>query len=242
MANYNPLNWQNENGLSSYPFEEDLEIQDFIVDARFVQFDNFTPILNYINVEVSKIELSITFDYGENTNLLFLKSKYDTGEAYRNIRIYQPSNKRYLGSVVFGQGAQTLWREYTGQRIVYNKSFSTDTVRSIPSKDAVYLFDSSYGDITLGRTALDRSIFYNVSEELNSITFNAVGGHSVTEVIESGLSNSLKQINLVKPIHNNINLASNDVVKITPVNTASLQISLVAGNKSNAFSIPSLIA
>lgn len=242
MANYNPLNWQNENGLSSYPFDQDLDIQDFIVDARFVQFDNFTPKLNYINVDVTKIELSITFDYGENAALVFLKSKYDAGEAYRNIRIYQPGNNRYLGSVVFGQGALTLWQEYRGQRIVVNKPFAVETVRSIPSKDAVYLFDSSYGDVRLGRTELDRTIFYNVSEELNSITFNAVGGHSVTEVIAAGTSNSLKQINLVKPLHNNINLASNDVIKITPVNASSLQISLVAGNKSSAFSIPSLIA
>ena len=242
MANYNPLSWQNENGLSSYPFNSDLEVQDFIVDARFVQFDNYVPVLNYIDIEVSKIELSMTFDYGKSSNLIFLKSKYSAGEAYRNIRIYQPDNRRYLGSIVFGQGAQTLWQEYLGQRIVYNAQFSTDTVRSIPSKDAVYLFDSSYGDITLGRTSLDRTIFYNASEELNAITFNAVGGHSVTEVIDSGQSNSLKQINLVKPLNNNINLASNDVIKITPVNASSLQISLVAGSKSSAFSLPTLIA
>ena len=51
MANYNPLNWQNENGLSSYPFDRDLEVQDFIVDARFVQFDNYVPVYNNRIVE-----------------------------------------------------------------------------------------------------------------------------------------------------------------------------------------------
>lgn len=241
MASYNPLNWQNENGLSSYPFDSDLEVQDFIVDARFVQFDNFIPKLNYIYIDLAKIDISITFDYGE-ANLTFLKSQYIQGDAYRNIRIYQPSNNRYLGSIVFGLGAETLWQQYSGQKIIHDVYFSADTVRSIPSKDAVYLFDSSYGNISLGRTAADTTIFYNTSEELNAITFNAVSGHSVDESSESGNSRGLKQINLVKPLHNNINLASNDVIKITPINTSSLQISLVAGSKASTFSIPSLIA
>jgi hypothetical protein len=242
MATYNSLNWQNENALSSYPFDYDLEVQDLIVDARFVQFDNFIPILNYIYVDADRITLSVIFDYGEAANLVFLKDKYSLGEAYRHIRIYQPSNNRYLGDIVFGSGVQILWQQYIGQRISYNTPFSAETVRGIPSKDAVYLFDSSYGDITLSRTALDRAVFFNVSEEVNSITFNAVGGHSVTEVINSGEAQGLKQINLVKPLNNNINLASNDIVKISVVNAAALQISLVAGNKSTAFAIPSLIA
>jgi hypothetical protein len=242
MANYNSLNWQNENTLSGYPFDSELDIQGFIVDARFIQFDNFIPALKSAYIDTDRITLAVSFDYGEATNLVFLKSKYSLGEPYRHIRIYQPSNNRYLGDIVFGEGVEKLWQEYIGQRLSYNALFSAETVRSIPSKDAVYLFDSSYGDITLGRTALDRSVFYNVSEELNSITFNAVAGHSVTEAVNSGTSHGLKQINLVKPLNNNINLASNDIVKITTVNASSLQISLVAGSKSTAFAIPSLIA
>jgi hypothetical protein len=242
MAIYNPLSWQNENALSGYPFDKDLDVQGIIVDAQFVQFDGFVPVLNYIYVDFSKIELSVSFDYGTSDSITFLKSKYELGENYRHIRIYQPTNNRYLGTVVFGEGLQTLWQQYAGQRISVGLAFSTATVRSIPSKDAVYLFDSSYGNINLGRTEQDRTIFYNVSEELNSITFNAVGGHSVTEVIDEGLINGLKQINLVKPLNNNINLASNDVVKITPVNASSLQISLIAGDKSKAFSLPTLIS
>lgn len=242
MATYNPLSWQNENTLSGYPFDRDLEVQGIIVDAKFVQFDNFIPVLNYIYVDFSKIELSISFDYGTSSSVTFLKSKYDLGNSYRHLRIYQPSNNRYLGTVVFGEGVQILWQQYAGQKLVLNVPFLSETVRSIPSKDAVYLFDSSYGDINLGRTEKDRTIFYNVSEEMNSITFNAVGGHSVTEVIDEGLVNGLKQINLVKPLHNNINLASNDIIKIASVNASSLQISLVAGNKSTAFSLPTLIS
>jgi hypothetical protein len=242
MATYNPLSWQNENALSGYPFKQELELSNFIVDANFIQFDNFIPILNKVFIDTDKIELTLTFDCGVVSGVSFHQEKYAEGDAYRLVRIYQPSNNRYLGMLTFGEGLQTIWEQYKGQTFVYNTPFVTETVRSIPSKDAVYLFDSSYGDIHISRTAQDRTIFYNASEELNSITFNAVGGHTVEDVIDAGAVQGLKQINLVKPLHNNINLASNDVIKINPVNASSLQISLVAGNKSTAFAIPTLIA
>ena len=184
----------------------------------------------------------MTFDCGAISDISFYQSKYLQGDAYRLIRIYQPSNRRYLGTLVFGEGTQILWEQYKGQSFVYNILFAPETVRSIPSKDAVYLFDSSYGDVQLSRTPQDRTIFYNVSEQLNAITFNAVAGHTVEDITDAGPIQGLKQINLVKPLHNNINLASNDVIKITPTNATSLQISLVAGNKSAAFTIPTLIA
>jgi hypothetical protein len=242
MAIYNSLSWQNENALSSYPFDKDLEPQDFIVDASFIQFDNFVPVLNYCYVADEQIDLSFTFDFGTLETVSFLRDQYDSGAFYRHLRIHQPLNNRYLGTVVFGIGANTLWEQSKGQRLVFNQKFSSTTVKSIPYKDAVYLFDSIYGNVSLGRTSEDRAIFYNASEELNAITFNAVGGHSVTEDIENGASEGLKQINLVKPLHNNINLASNDIIKITPTNAVSLEISLVSGNRAAAFALPTLIA
>lgn len=239
MAIYNPLNWQNENALTNYPFEVDFEFQNFIVDAKFVQFDNFIPTLTSVFVDTDKIEITIKADCGTVNGIYLTQAKYALGEPYRSARIYQISNSRYLGVIVFGEGAQTLWDDCKGQTLKFNTPFSTETVRSIPSKDAVYLFDSSYGDITLGRTEGDSTLFYNASEVLNSITFNAVTGHSVQG---SNDIQALKQINLVRPLNNNINLASNDIIKILPVNSSSLQISLVAGSKSSAFTIPTLIA
>jgi hypothetical protein len=242
MANYNTLNWQNENALSSHPFDLDIEVQDFVVDASFVQFDSFVPTLDYVYVSPTKITLDMTFDFGTLTDLTFLKESYDAGIAYRHIRIYQPSNTRYLGTVVFGEGANMLWKQYLGQRIRIASRFSASVVRSIPSKDAVYLLDSSYGDVTFTRTSADRALFYNVSESMNSITFNAVGGHSASDAISDNSGNGLKKINLVKPLNNNINLASNDVVKVTPFNASSLKIALVTGSKSPTFVLPTLIA
>lgn len=239
MATYNPLSWQNENALANYPFAELQEIQDLLVDARFVQFDGFIPILKQIRVDHDTITLSITFDYGEKTNIVLHKSTYMQGDAYRNVRMYSEDKSRYLGVLVFGLGAGTLWNDYVGRKLTYSSSFLPETVRSIPSKDAVYKLDDNYGDLELGRTDNDSTVFYNTSLELNAITLNAVGGHGV----QAGqVKEGLRKINLVPPLHNNINLASNDVIKIRSLNGTSLTIDLVAGSSSKSFLIPTLIA
>jgi hypothetical protein len=56
------LAWQNENGLQHYPLVKDTIVKDFIVDASFIQFDNFIPILHSIEVKANKILVTILFD------------------------------------------------------------------------------------------------------------------------------------------------------------------------------------
>jgi hypothetical protein len=217
-----------------------MDVQDFIVDAKFIQFDDFVPTLEYVLVEASSLTLAITFDFGLHAAIQFLKSSFDQGEAYRYTDIYTPAsyNKRYLGSVTFGPGVSALWASYIGRKLNYGKQFLPEVVRSIPSKDAVYTFDGHYGDITLSRDPTnDRTIFFNKALDLNAIVHNAVGGHTVEGVPAQGL----RQINLVKPKNNNINLASNDVIKISSSTNTYLTISLVGGaNSSRTFAIPTL--
>ena len=239
MAIYNPLSWQNEHALSNFPFKEAFDIPDLLVDAKFVQFDNFIPVLNHIVVGSDRLTLAITFDYGQRANIELQKEQYLRGDSYRYVRIYTQNNTRYLGTLVFGRGAEDLWNSYVGRKLDYNIAFLPETVRSVPSKDAVYTLDNNFGDLELGRTALDSTIFYNTSLELNSITFNAVGGHGVPE---GKVKEGLRKINLVPPRNNNINLASNDVIKLKAFNGASLTIDLVSGSTSKSFLIPSLIA
>jgi len=240
MPTYNVLNWRNENSLTGYPFSSDMDVQDFIVDAKFIQFDDFIPTLEYASIESSSLTLTITFDFGRHTEIQFLKSSFDQGEAYRYVDIYTPANynKRYLGSVTFGPGASVLWANYVGRKLNYGKQFLSEVVRSIPSKDAVYTFDGHYGDVILSRDPTnDKTIFFNKALNLNAIVHNAVGGHTVEGVSAQGL----RQINLVKPRNNNINLASNDVIKINSETNTYLTISLVGGsNSSRAFAIPTL--
>jgi hypothetical protein len=238
MATYHPLEWQNENALSGYPLLQETDYPSFLVDAKFVQFDNFVPVLNTVFVNTDKITLTITFDYGTHSTIDLLKSNYQLGEQYQNLRIYQPTTNRYLGMLVFGSGAADMWNTVTGNLLKFNVSFAAETVRSVPKQDAVYTFDGNFGSVVLGRTTDDTAVFYNTAKVsgLNAITFNAVGGHSVG----SNTAKGLRKINLVGPVANNINLVSNDVIKIVPLNGTALSIGLVAGSSTDTFTIPNL--
>jgi hypothetical protein len=240
MSIYNTLEWGNESAFTSYPFDFDIEVQGFLVDANFVQFDNFKPVLNYITVDTDRINLNFTFDYGQQS-IDLLKSVFMRGEEYRQLRIYSTEDARYLGTLVFGEGVFELWNNYIGRKINIATSFMSAVVRSVPSDGGVYTLDGNYGNVVLGRTSSDRTIFYNISTALNCVTFNAVTGHAVSET-ENGTAKpeGLRKINLVPPLNNNINLAANDVIKITTLNNASLTIELVTGTPSQSFNIPSL--
>lgn len=239
MANYNPLGRQNENALSNYPFHLAQEIKEIIVDAKFVQFDAFIPILDNIVITSDRLELTVIFDYGKNTDIILLKDNYLMGEPYKAVRIYTSDKSRYLGMLTFGAGVLELWKSYVGRKLSYSSAFLPETTASIPSNDAVYTFDGNHGEVQLSRTAADTTVFYNTSLDLNSITLNAVGGHTIPE---DSKKEGLRKINLVTPLHNNINLASNDVIKIKSFNSSSLTIELVSGSPAKAFTIPTLIA
>lgn len=242
MAIYNPFSWQNETALANYPVAS----QSFITDAKFVQFDNFIPILNTVMVNKTNLKISINFDSAQTVVTTFSKDVYDLGDEYRCTRIYTQAGDRYLGVITFGPGAQELWDTSIGRKIIFNTPFAAETVRSIPSQDAVYSLDSNYGDVALGRSTADKTIFYNTAASaeypgsiLNAVTFNAVTNHAIPE---DAVQRGLRKINLVSPVNNNINLASNDIIKITSVNAASLTVNLVAGAPTSQFTIPTLIA
>jgi hypothetical protein len=239
MSTYNPLDWRNENALSNYPLAAGIDLQDFLVDAKFVQFNDFIPVFNYVVIDRANITLAVTFDYGQHTAIVLSKSNYTQGRTNRAVRVYQPNNNRYLGCLVFGDTLEQVWNNYEGRKLVFNVPFAGETVATIPYNDAVYLFDGSFGDVVLGRTEDDNTIFYNVANDANAITINAVGGHAAPQ---GGVKEGLRKINLVLPKDNNINIASNDVVKLTALNSSSLTVSLVSGSSTAAFTIPTLIA
>ena len=234
MAKYNILNWQNENSLSNFPLVSYIEFRDFLVDSSFVQFDNFIPILNTIAVDETNVTLTITFDYGVNSGIVLSKQTFLQNPNSAHIRLYTPTNDRYLGVISFGPGTLDLFKTHIGRILTLDMQFSPDAVRSIPLQDAVYTFDGIYGDLVLGRGATDDSIFYNISTAKNTIVFNAVKYHEITP---SNQKQGLRKINLVPPLENNINLSSNEVIRVTPDSSNSLRISLVSGSPSNAFQI-----
>jgi hypothetical protein len=242
MSIYNTLSWQNENALSSYPFEEDFEVNDFIVDASFIQFDGFIPVMSSVFVDKDDITLDITFDTGAKIGVKLYRHSYALGASYRRVKIYDPVTERYFGVLTFGLGAEILWSTHVGRKISKISKFLSSTVRSIPFNDAVYLFDGMFGDLALSRTLDDKTIFYNTYKNNNtnkcSVVFNAVHGHAPLYT-DPGV---LRKINLVSPVNNNINLAANDVIKITQVENTYVRMDLVSGNVDNSFSLPTLFS
>jgi hypothetical protein len=254
MADYTVLGWQNENGLSNYPFIDPFDIQDLFVDAAFIQFDNFTPTLSSVQVGTNYIDVSIIFDDG------LAKSRYTSSEnnaGVRELRFYSEIDDRYLGVITLGSGVSTAWSYHTGQNLQKNLKFISTTVRSIPSNSAVYKLDGSYGDITLGATqdladvyteiggivyqssAGGNTVFYNFESIKKNITFNAVANHKIPA--NNGIY-PLKKINLVNPIKNNVYISSNDVIKFSSINNQNLSIYLVGQNISGSAILPSTLA
>jgi len=223
-----------------------MQINDLVVDASFIQFDNYTPILNSILVGRDYMEFRITFDNGV-VLAKYLKTSYDSG--LRNLRFYDYGGNRYLGCLTIGEGAVTAWTSYVGENLIISLPFVATTVRSIPLNDAVYKLDNSYGTLVLGanqdiadsfiqvgnlvyqKSAGGNTVFYNTSVSPAAITFNAVGNSSISA---SNKTHPLKQINLTKPIDNNITLNGNDIVKFKSINNQNLSIYVTGSGISNS--------
>jgi len=259
MAEYTVLPWQNENSLSSYPLVLPFDYDGFIVDASFIQFDYFIPLLKNVFVSPSEIAITIIFDYVELTQQ-YQRSEFNDGK--REVRFID--NDRYLGCLTLGENTVFLWDNFVGQNISRQIPFLANTVRSIPSKDAVYTFDGIYGDVifdveldeidtftSLGEfnygvslinglifqsSAGGNNIFYNINTGKNALVFNAVGNYTLPEQTVW----ALKKINLIPPINNNLFLSSNDVIKFNSINNQKIQVSLAGENDPGASIVPTL--
>jgi hypothetical protein len=245
MSEYTVFGWQNENGLFNFPFSDPFTIQDLFVDASFIQFDNFIPVLKSVYIGYDTISVTMLFDCGEITEI--------SGTTPNQIRFFQ--NTRYLGCLTLGAAANSIFTNFTGQIITTDLPVLPMTVRSIPSKDAVYTLDGLYGDVTFGALATDEdlyteiggivyktkaggnTIFYNADTSLKSLTFNAVANHHIPE--NSGIY-PLKKINLIPPTGNNIFISSNDIIKFNSINNQKLGISLAGESVTSTSIVPTL--
>ena len=233
MANVAILEWQNENGLMGYPLTARLVVDAFIVDASFIQFDGFVPILKTVSVGDTTIDLEIQIDTGVIT-ASYTAMKHESGDSNRFIRLYaNDSNTRYVGCLSFGPDAAVLWSDYAGRKFTPDLPFLSTVVQSIPSKSGVYTLESLYGNVLFHDVA---SVFFNKNTSLESLTFNAIANNKITP------TTALKHINKVPPKDNNIYLTSNDVIKLESVNNTSLKVSLVNGAYGSSFKLPSLIS
>lgn len=205
------LAWDNENTLSPYPLTKSFGYDSLLIDANFVQFDSFIPVLKSIQLTDDSITLIINFDF-VTKKLVYTISELVTPGATKTIK----HNDRYLGTLVFGTGIGKFINSNGNQTLLtVNIPFLAHTVRSIPSKAGVFTLDDKYGNLTF---LSDNYISYDVTD--NDVTFNAVA--------YPALSNEpyLKTLNSVGPTNNSVFIKNTDIIKVAG-DSSTVTVSLV---------------
>jgi hypothetical protein len=212
--NLNVASWLTETTLTPYPLVKSFGYDSFLIDANFIQFDNFVPTLKSITVTDSTLEITIAFDLVTKTITEDISNISTIGSS---LAVYD--NSRYLGTLVFGSGVQRFVDAVGNNTTLKpNISFLPHIVKSIPSKCGVFALNSLWGELTF---ASDEYISYLVTA--NDIVFNAVA------YPESAEEPYLKTLNLIGPTNNSVFIKSSDLVKVTGQNS-TVTISMV-GNK-----------
>jgi len=210
------LDWLDEKETSAYPLVQSVGIDDIFLDANFIQFNGFIPILKTIVITEHTIAITITFDTGDQTAVL----SDDTFHSKSEYKFYD--NTRYIGRILFGAGVNQLWLRYTNQTITYNIAFISALVRAIPSNAGVYSIQSKFGAVTI---ASDTVISFAVAG--NIVTCNAVGLNNATGLIP------LKTLNGVGPVGNNITILDNQLIKVSGT-IAEVKSSLIGANAQDS--------
>jgi hypothetical protein len=191
-------NWRTEKSLTSYPLAEGIGIENFIIDAVFIQFDGFIPVLQTIVVTEESIHISILFDTGVKKKTIGSGGTVD-GDI---IKFYDGS--RFLGKLLLGPGFTTMWDKFTDQTLTLNTQFISSLVKSIPSNSGIFSINNLSGGI---HVTSDSVIFFDV--DVNDITFNAAA-------LDSALSSpALKTVNSVLPVNNNLTIKDGEIIKIS---------------------------
>ncbi len=160
------IEWSSTGAASSYPLEASELFNlasDVFIDASFVQFDNFIPKLNWIDVQADKLIISITVDNGDK--LIEVTSDQCINGYMLTIR----DTSRYHGRLIFGEGITSLLDNYKGSKILLDTFFDPNTVRSIPSKSGLYSLEGLTGNVVI---KTDDAQFFDITG--NDITWNTV--------------------------------------------------------------------
>ena len=223
MANIGILSWLNEAALTPYPLQRGFGHDGFLLDANFVQFDNFVPILSTISLGEADLQVTLLIDAGTLT--LSIPVSEITGGVMTK-RLYD-TNSRYVGSLTFGYDVLGPFDVQTAQTLSLNIPFLAHTVKSIPSKAGVYGLDGFYGDVVF---STDTNIFFDFVDVSNEVIFNAVAVPTYSNV------KYLKTLNSVHPTLNSVYIKDSEILKITTPSTSTIQFSIVGANLADVLS------
>src|SRR5574343_827523 len=211
--NIGKLEWLNEHTLTDYPLTKYVGSHDFFLDANFIQFDGFVPVLKSYTIGTDSMSFVLTVDSGEFTFSLNKVSYIP--ETALNLR----DGTRYLGCIVFGSGIYNLFDEEVGSTVTLNAPFCSSTVSSVNSNAGEDSINGQYGDLNV---VTDENLFFSING--NDVTWNAVSLPDLPVGVVP-----LKTLNHVAPSGNAILLKSSELFKITPSGN-SLIFSLAADN------------
>lgn len=219
------LEWSNEHSVTSYPLSKAMKPLDFIVDASFVQFDGFIPVLKTVVVTRTQLILTITTDAGD-VKVTINKPATST---FPGTSVSLESGNRYLGVLVFGQGLADIFTQHLDATLKVNIPFLSSVVRGINSSSGVYSIAGYSGDVDVvtGATPQERSLFFGVDG--NRVTWNAGWLGTRVEKVP------LKSLNSVLPIGNAVFIEDSDLVKISPSGN-DLQVGVIVPLSSEVIS------
>jgi hypothetical protein len=216
MPQFNILTWNSETSVSPYPLEKSIGVDNLIIDANFVQFDDFVPILK--NVSVSNDTFLITIQFDQVLKTISIEKSLLTGAAYT---VVIRDGVRYLGKLVLGPEAANIYQDLVNKTLVQNVRFLSIVVRSIPSNAGVYSIAKLFGDLEFVATD---NVSYAVDGQ--DVTIDAIS-------IPAEISSYLKTINSIGPVNNNIALKDSETVKISIGSSSTVVFSLVGNSASN---------
>lgn len=165
------LEWRNESVRGAYPLARGIADNDLLVDAQFVCFDNFVPILKSYQVDSGSLNLTVTLEDGDC--VVQLPAGIADGTEVP-IKL-----TRYRGFVVVGPGALRLLAHGNGKPVVCRVPFLSTVVTSISSSAGVYSLAGVHGLLDI---KLDENIRVS-SQPGNLIVFNAIGLPAKKEII-----------------------------------------------------------
>lgn len=210
------LEWTNEHSVTNYPLSKPLTPLDFIVDASFVQFDGFIPVLKTVTVRRTQLILVILTDAGEVQVVVNKPSSI----TFPGTAVVVRGGGRYLGVLTFGQGLVDIFVRYLDAVLKPNIPFVPSVVRGVNSKGGVYSLAGYSGDVevTTGPTPKERALFFEQAG--NQVTWNAGWPGTLVDRVP------LKSLNKVLPIGNNVFIEDSDLIKITPTGN-NLNVSVI---------------
>ena len=179
-----------------------------------MQFDGFVPVLKTVEVSAEELVFSILIDSKTLTATLSVE---DFVPGYK---LVLRDDARYIGVLVFGRGARSVFDFQVGQTLKINTSFLPIVVKSIPSNCGVYSINDMYGALTVTNQP-------EITETVDgqNVTFNALA------LCNPDTDKVLLTLNGVLPTGNNITIDDSELIKVLGAGS-SVNFSLIGGDPS----------